>query len=268
MKYPSLMIIALAAAVAMPGLAASPAVADIAPHQALYSLSLGKATSSGNFSDVQGMVNSRIEKICDAWITTEQIKMRVKIRTGATISHDLTYTGWESADGKQYRFAASSVQDGQETRFRGRAWSQQDKPGLAVFSEPKKFDIALPPGTQFYFGLTAWLIEQAEAGAKRAETVTFDGTDEEGPQRVVAIIMPLKNKSSIMWGKFGALLDRPGWTVRLAFYAIDSKDAAPDYEVEAVILDNGVTPRMEMIFSEFTAIQKLVKIEALEGPEC
>jgi len=249
-------------------LAASPAVADIVPHRALYSLSLGKATASGGFIDVQGAVKTQIEKTCDAWITTEQVNMRVKIRTGATINQDLTYTGWESEDGKQYRFAANSVLDGEETRFRGRASSQRDKPGRAVFSEPKKFDMALPTGTQFYFGLTAWLIEQAEAGAKRAETVSFDGTDEDGPQRVVAFIFPLKDKSSSLWGKFGALLDRPGWTVRLAFYAIDSKNAVPSYEVEAVLLDNGVTPRMEMVFSEFTAIQKLEKIEALKGPEC
>ncbi len=267
MKYPGLMIIALAAVV----FAVSPALADIVPHRALYSLSLGKATESGGFTDVQGAVKTRIEKTCDAWITTEQIKMRVKTQAGATISQDLSYTGWESSDGNEYRFAASSVLDGEETRFRGRAESfpnGKDSPGQVEFREPKEFDMDLPPGTRFYFGLTAWLIEQAEAGAKRAETVTFDGTDEDGPQRVVAIILPLKNKSSSIWGKFGALLDRPGWTVRLAFYAIDSKDAAPDYEVEAVVLDNGVTPRMKMVFSEFTAIQKLEKIEALKGPEC
>ena len=56
--------------------------------------------------------------------------------------------------------------------------------------------------------------------------------------------------------------------MRIAFYPIDSRGAAPDYEVQAVILDNGVTPKMELVFTNFTAIQKLEKIEALELPNC
>ncbi len=255
-------------AFAVAGVAVLPAFADAVPHRALYSLSLGKATQAGGFTDVQGAVKTQVEKMCDAWISTETIKMRVAVRSGNTIFQHLTYSGWESLDGRQYQFAASSVTDGEETRFRGRATARPNKPGRAYFREPEKIDMALPPGTHFYFGLTTWLIEQAEAGVKRAETVTFDGTDEEGPQRVVAVFLPLKKKPGGLWRKFGALVDRPGWTVRLAFYKLESKSAAPDYEVEAVMLDNGVTPLMEMVFSEFTAIQKLEKIEALKQPEC
>ena len=123
----------------------------------------------------------------------------------------------------------------------------------------------LPPGTQFYWGLTAWLIKQAQAGKNRAEAVVFDGTDEEGPQKAVAFIIPLSKKNT---ENKEPLLDRPGWTMRIAFYPVDGRAAEPEYEVQAVVLDNGVTPKMDLIFSSLTAVQKLEKIEALTLPKC
>lgn len=56
--------------------------------------------------------------------------------------------------------------------------------------------------------------------------------------------------------------------MRIAFYPLDGLGAAPDYEVQAVVLDNGVTPKLELVFTGFTAIQTLEKIEALELPDC
>ena len=104
------------------------------------------------------------------------------------------------------------------------------------------------------------------AGAARAEEVVFDGTDEEGPQRAIACIIRLPKKTAK--SKLGPLLDRPGWTMRIAFYPLGSRAAVPDYEVQAVVLDNGVTPELKLIFTSFTAVQTLEKIEALTLPQC
>ena len=258
----------LGAAVAALVLSGHPVWSEMVPHRAVYSLTMGKSGPSGRFVNVGGAVKVVLEKTCDAWIAAEQINMHIDTQVGGRLLQDLKYTGWESFDGKQYRFAARSRINNESKKFMGNAQSDPKQPGEAVYSKPKKLKMELPPGTRFYFGLTSWLIERARSGASRAETVVFDGTDEEGPQRAVAFIIPLDNKGVIAKNEMGPLLDRPGWTMRIAFYPIDSRGAAPDYEVQAVILDNGVTPKMELVFTDFTAIQKLEKIEALELPKC
>lgn len=258
----------IAGALVSAGLSISVASAELVPHRALYSLSLGKSDSSGRFVSLGGAVKTTLEKTCDAWITAEQIVMQVDTQVGGQLRQNLKFTGWESLDGKEYRFAARSRTNNESKRFKGNAWSDPKGPGEAVFSQPKKITMELPPDTHFYFGLTSWLIEQAKAGASRAETVVFDGTDEEGPQRAVAFIMPLKKNDAKTGNDLGPLLKRPGWNIRIAFFQIDSRAAAPDYEVQVVLLDNGVAPKLELIFTDFTAIQKLEKIEALDLPQC
>lgn len=246
--------------------------AEMVPHKAIYSLSLGDSGPSGRFVNVGGAVRTALEKTCDAWISAEQIRMLVETQSGAQLQQNLNYTGWESLDGKQYRFAARSSTGAEKKNYRGQAHSDPEGPGEAVYTKPKKITQKLPPDTHFYFGLVAWVIEKAKAGASRVETTVFDGTDEEGAQRVSAFIVPLKGKEATPGAEniteLGPLVKRPGWTVRLAFYPVDSRSAAPEYEVQAEILDNGVTPKMELIFSDFTAIQKLEKIEALKRPDC
>ena len=249
-------------------LSVSAVMADLVPHRAVYSLKLGKADTSGRFISVDGAVRTMVEKTCDAWITSEQIVMRVETQVGGQLLQSLKYTGWESLDGKLYRFAAHSRTNDEKTSYKGYARSNPKSAGEAVYSLPKKMTQKLPPDTHFYFGLTSWLIEQAKAGASRAETVVFDGTDEEGPQRAVAFIVPLEENSDKFNKVLGPLLKRPGWTISLAFYPMDSRSATPDYEVRAVVLDNGVTPKLELVFTDFTAIQKLEKIEALDPPNC
>ncbi|NQU59954.1 MAG: DUF1849 family protein [Rhodospirillales bacterium] len=248
------------------------AKAEIVPHRAIYSLSLGDSGSSGRFVNVGGGVRTTLERTCDAWISAEQIKMLVETQSGARLQQNLAYTGWESLDGRQYRFAARSSTGTEKKNYRGQARSHPKNSGEAVYTKPKKMTQKLPPDTHFYFGLVSWVIEKAKAGVSRAETTVFDGTDEEGVQRVSAFIVPLKGKKAKPEDEkdsgLGPLVKRPGWTIRLAFYPVDSRGGAPEYEVQADILDNGVTPKMELIFSDFTAIQKLEKIEALKRPDC
>jgi len=264
---------AVAVAVALGGVLGggpvSAAVNDLSPHRAVYSLTMGETDAPGQFLRVGGAVQSVLEKTCEAWISAERINMQVTTQSGGRLSQDLMYTGWESLDGKEYRFAARSSTNGEVVKYKGTAHSDPKSAGEAVYTQPDKITMKLPSGTQFYFGLTSWLIEKARAGETRAETIVFDGTDEEGPQRAIAFIIPLqKPGAKPVANKLGPLVDRPGWTMRIAFYPIDGRAAEPDYEVQAVVLDNGVTPKLELVFTSFTAIQTLEKIEALAKPKC
>tara|TARA_B100001996_G_C18608491_1_gene572750 strand:+ start:193 stop:1032 length:840 start_codon:yes stop_codon:yes gene_type:complete len=241
-------------------------------HRAIYSLSMGVSDSPGHYIDVRGVVHASLERACDGWITSEQVKMQVFLQAGRKWDQNLMYSGWESHDGRKYRFAARSSSNGDAIKYRGNAYSNKYIAGEAKFIKPEQITMELPPETQFYFGLTSWLIKKARNGARRVETISFDGLDLDGPQKVVAFIVPIKSESakfsSSFKKDFSYLVDKPGWKMHIAFYPLQGRQAAPDYEVQAIVMDNGVMPKLELVFDSFTAVQKLEKIELLKVPKC
>jgi hypothetical protein len=244
---------------------------NLIPHRAFYSLSMGVSEDPGRFVDVNGIVHAAIEKTCDGWITSEQIKMQVLLQSNMQWNQNLMYTGWESFYGNKYRFATHSSNNGKIVKYRGAANSFENIPGQAIYSEPKKLTMELPSGTQFSSGLTFWLIKKASEGARRAETIVFDGTDTEGPKKVISFITPFKNLANDLSVKLNSdlhtLTNRPGWKMHIAFYSLSELKAEPEYEVQALVLDNGVMPKLELVFSSFTAVQILEKIELIQTPK-
>ena len=244
---------------------------NLLPHRSFYLLNMGASENTESIVDVKGYVRATLEKVCDGWIASEQVKMQVSLQSNRKWNQELKYTGWESIDRRKYRFATRSLNNGETVNYRGIAHSNEDLPGKAKYSMPKKLTMKLPPGTQFYSGLTAWLIKKARSGARRAETIIFDGTDLEGPQKVISFILPFRANDKLdtkFKSILGPLINRPAWKMHIAFYALGIKEAEPEYEVRAIILDNGIIPKLELVFNSFTAVQTLEKIETIKAPDC
>ena len=83
------------------------------------------------------------------------------------------------------------------------------------------------------------------------------------PFKTLANDLSIKLNSNVSF-----LTNRPGWKMHLAFYSLDGRNAEPEYEVQAIVLDNGVMPKLELVFSSFTAVQILQKIEMIKVPKC
>jgi hypothetical protein len=96
----------------------------------------------------------------------------------------------------------------------------------------------------------------------------FDGAGGEGPQRASAFIG--NRLEPMQHGKVarGPLTERQGWKMRLAFFPAESNAPAPEYEVDALQLDNGVVPRLVIHFQEFSVAMELETIEAIAAPAC
>ena len=119
--------------------------------------------------------------------------------------------------------------------------------------------------------MTSWLIKKARSGAKIAETVVFNGTDLEGPQKAISFIIPFRGNNNLdakLSSTVGSYFDRPGWKMHIAFYSLGTQNAEPNYEVHATILDNGIIPKLKLVFTSFTTVQTLEKIEMIKTPMC
>ena len=243
--------------------------AELVSHRATYSLQLDQANPTGRYSAVKGGATTSLERTCEGWISAEDVGMVVSTRIGGEIAQHLRFTGWESANGLKYQFVSRSRFGAERLNVKGRASLEAaGTNGTAIYQLPVEATRRLPAGTRFPTGHLAWLINRARADYRQSESFVFDGSDDQGPERMVVFV----GSAFEQWGDgsvpLGPLTDRPGWLMRFAAFGEESMQAQPDYEFEAKLLDNGVIVEVLLDFQEFTVMQSLVKIEPSPESAC
>ena len=140
--------------------------AEIAPHRALYSMTLGSARNDSGVVDARGTMDYEWGETCDGW-TIEQ-RYRLKMRYGETPDVDIvsSFVTWESKDGLRYRFNQRQSRNGElDQDIRGEA--KLDGPGKGggvEFIKPKPQTLKLDPGVLFPSAHTILLIDKAHEG--------------------------------------------------------------------------------------------------------
>lgn len=240
--------------------------AELASYRAAYEVKTATLKPGGSFVAVSGTMAYTTEKACDGWVTAQEMALLLTASDGTVVEQGFRYSSWESFDGTRYRFASASHVDDEAEQFQGRAVISPDGTGEAIYTVPESKTFPLPAGTLFPMRQTAWIIGNGEAGKSgHLPHPTFDGTDGEGANQAIVFlgrrIEPSPKESD-------PLLKRPGWLVRLSYYPPGDKSGAPDYEVEALQLDNGLAPRLLLEYQDFATRMSLVKLEPLPAPKC
>ena len=247
--------------------------ADLVSHRAFYSLKLGTVRSGSDYVGARGSMGLSMERTCDGWTLSQTLRLDLSTPEGNEVTQDIRFAAIESDDGTRYRFFDSSNVNGERKDFRGRAVMESEGgAGNATYQIPEELKIPLPVGTLFPLGHTFWLIKRAQAGERHATALVYDGAGGEGPQQVTAFIgpkLPIDGHiAKAQMQALGPLTERPGWNIRMGFYGLDSPQSVPDYEVEMLQLDNGVTPTLLLDYQDFTVILTQESVEEIPSPVC
>jgi hypothetical protein len=251
---------------------------DIAPHRALYSLSLASSRTSGGAGVVGasgGMVYEWGET-CDGWTVQQRFLLRLEYaEQEQNVEMSSTLVTWESKDGLRYRFNERRLRNGDlDEEIKGEAkLDDKGKGGTAEFTKPETTTLKLPAGTLFPTAHTLVLIERAQAGDQFVARKVFDGATVENSGQITAVIGPELKPGEGAKGKDekppkSPLLNRPSWRMRLAFFPADNKVEQPDYELGQRLLDNGVSQDMTIDYSDYIIRARLDDIEPLPKPNC
>ena len=259
----------VAAVVGIVPFAAPAEAAEIAPHRALYTMSLGNARSDSGVVDARGTMDYEWGETCEGW-TIEQ-RYRLKMRYAETSDVDIvsSFVTWESKDGLRYRFNQKQTRNGEvDQEIRGEArLDGPGKSGVAEFTKPEAQTLRLEPGVLFPSAHTILLIDSARAGENFVSRLVFDGATDENAVQVSAVIGHKLTADPAAETR-SPLLERPGWRVRLAFFPVDANAEKPDYELGMRLLDNGVSQDMVIDYGEYSIRAKLDDIEPLSKPNC
>ena len=170
--------------------AAGARAADLAPHRAVYDMTLHSTKPSSGIAGASGAMSYKFTDVCDGWTVENRTALTFSYNEGNQVATTWEFVTWESKDGLRYRFHVRSSRDGNlveevegQAKLDGRG-----KGGVAKFTKPQEMTIKLPIGTLFPTEHTLRAIQHAEAGDKVFLRTIFDGTGTDGPFDVNAII--------------------------------------------------------------------------------
>ena len=261
-----------AIAVEKPTETASLATTTIAPHRALYDMTLTSVKNGSTITDVSGTMAFEWADVCDGWAIQQNLQLHFIHAEGDDSSVTSNEVTWESKDGKRYNFNIRRTSDGKETEnYRGKADSAGNAP-KALYTTPEGKAIDLTNSTEFPTSHTRMIIANAKAGKNFFTRRVFDGTDDAGQNDVSVFITPA-TAHPVAASADAALASNPllattEWPVHMAFFKLDDATGVPDYEMDLSLLANGVVRSMKIDYGDFSVTGNLKAIEPLPSPHC
>jgi hypothetical protein len=268
----SYLLVAVLLASSLPSLSApvrNANVVKLAPHKAVYTMRLGQVRSGGDVAGARGSMTMETAKSCAGWTLKHRFKLTLINSEGSRIETDSSFSSFESLDGLTYRFTSRTTRNGAVTEdIQGSAKLDGiGGAGTADFSRPKGTRFDLPKGTVFPTEHVKQLIAAAQSESFSVLRTVFDGQTKEGAMEVNAIVVRHSAKPSAKQAE-NKLSNRPSWTMRLAFFPLNSSKAEPQHEAGLRLFDNGVADDFEWDWGGFTVEGSLKSLEPLPSPTC
>ncbi len=252
---------------------ASPALAiALASHKAVYDVALVARKSGSSVLNVSGRLEYELRADCDAWATSHNFKLSYQYAEGAPVALSGHFATYEPFGGSALSFSARRDRDGIMVEdVKGEAKLASGKNGVARYAVPPGLNQTLPAGLLFPNVHTQNIIERARAGDKIFDAIVFDGSDKEGPVEINTVIGKSLPGADIV--KPGpqidkTLLNSQAWRLRMAFFPLKALEANPDYEMDAVLQENGIITDMRIEYPEFSVTQTLVSLSPLPAEIC
>lgn len=242
--------------------------AGLAPHKALYEIKLLTNKSSAQFVNLSGQMYYEWQSSCEAWVSNHRFNLTYEYADAPAMRITSDFSTYESFDGKTMNYTSQRKRDGhifEEIRGLAKV-SENQRESKAEYTIPEDLEFQLPEDTKFPMSHTLAVLEKINSGQKFYRTTIFDGSDKDGPLQVTSFIGKPVEKGDIIKVSTGMdeeLLNSPAWNMRLAFFPMNSPDAASDYEMSVVFHENGLISDVVIDYKDFSVSQKLVALEKL-----
>src|SRR5437764_11602908 len=90
------------------------AAAEIAPHRALYAMSLGATHGDGGVTAASGTMAYQWGEACDGWTVEQRYRLKMGYAESPDVSISSNFVTWEAKDGLRYRFNQKETRNGDE----------------------------------------------------------------------------------------------------------------------------------------------------------
>jgi len=253
-------------------------MAKLAPHRAVYDMTLARATSVSGVSELTGrMVYEITGDACRGYVQNMRFVTRSVDQSGNASVMDLRSKFIEDGHAQTFKFETNSYQD-KRLREEAVGTAKRDRSQKSVdvrMSRPKPQRFNLSPKVLFPIEHTLRLLEAAQRGDIVFTADLYDGSDEGAKAYTTTAVMGAKKS-----GAFNANMKRiknaealdglAAWPVSLAYFEQHEKRAEglPSYELGFLIYENGVSRTLLLDYGSFAIRGQLSALEMLGTPAC
>jgi hypothetical protein len=251
----------------------------LAPHRAIYDLSLKRADDGAALSGVDGRLALELGgSDCEGWTTNFRMANEFRPREGNVRVIDTQSASWESGDGLSMRYNQREFLDGAASGERKVSAKRDPQGGVgyALLEKPEQKSFELPSETIFSIEHQKRLLRLALSGGKHDSSLIYDGSDDSAGFRAIAFVGARKAPGEVPVGVSGpaadAIVKLPSWPMTISFYSTKPGDAegeaTPAYQISFTMYENGVAGNLVLDYGEFALAGTLKVLEFLDQPPC
>ena len=240
-----------------------------ASHEARYDLRLISRAPGGAVTNARGSMTYRISDTCDGWAMESRTKLDLFYAQGDSVETDWSFISWESKDGSAYRFRVRSERDGRlHEEIDGRAVLDPGEGGTAFFTAPDEETMDLAPDVLLPVQHARLVLAQARAGKRLVTAPMFDGSEPGGAMQATAVVTEAVPAGATSELDGNALLEPASWRMVISFFAPDTQESLPAYEVRLRYHENGVAQEVIQDFGTMVLRAALTELTEITGDGC
>ena len=257
---------------------AAPQRVVLAPHRAIYEMTLAEARGGAGVTAVSGrMVYELTGSACEGYTQNMRFVTQMTNQKGAVTLTDLRSSSWEEGTGKRFRFNSNQFRDEKQTEVTAGDAARANGADAAKveLTKPTSKHLALPQRVYFPIQHSIALLDAANSGKRFFRADLYDGS-EKGEKvydtiSVIGGVVAAGGNRKLARVKNAERLDGiAAWPVSIGYFEpnSDKSDAVPVYELTFWFFENGVSRKLFIDYGEFAIQGELAQITFHEPSKC
>ena len=250
----------------------------LAPHRAIYDMSLDASRSGSSVTAVKGrMVYELTGSTCEGFTQNMRFVTEMASQDGNAIVTDLRSSTWEDGVARIFRFNTTTLRDQKASDVTVGDANRAGPDGevKVELTKPGKKSLTLRPGTYFPVQHSIALLKAAKAGETTVRGDLYDGSEKgekayDTTARIGRMVAAGGNKKLPELANARPLDALPAWPVTISYYerGQEKQDATPVYELGFWFFENGVSRKLLIDYGDFAIKGELADITFLEPSKC
>ncbi len=247
---------------------------QLAPHRAVYDLSLLRAGGSSGLESARGRIAIEFAgDACEGYTTKFRQVTILESNEARPRTLDTRSVTFEAGDGAALRFKTDSRDGGRsDDAVDGEAKLNDGSLSIRL-KQPKSETLTVPGHPAFPSAHMKRLIEAGRAGQSTLAVQVFDGSDDgrkvyDTYAVIGRRIEPGARADLEKPAAEGALASLPRWPVSISYYKAGSGDQTPIYTLSFELYENGVGRALRLDYGDFALKGDLQSLDLSAASAC
>ena len=256
-------------------LAGGAEAASVAPHRAIYDLSLLRANDGAQLRAAAGKLAFEVDgSSCEGFTVNFRMATRYRQNDGTATLIDTLSTTYENAAATELRHqskeSVNGTERGSERITLNRPTPESEATGELKSKPGETFTV--PAGAALPMQHQLRLMAVGAAGGGRDSSIVYDGSDGAKAFRAIAFIgkqKPAGATARDAGNRAAAPLKSIGsWPMTVSYYALEGGAETPEYQVSFDMYENGVATGLVLDYGDFALSGTLADLKLLDKPSC